>query len=163
MRVIGFLCLIVTVVATPAASAAGPKIQVVNFTADWCPVCRIFDPRLESAIETFDRRDVEVVRIDLTVTKTGTREQKDRFWAGFYNDMRSSGMMVIHKGYNGYPYTGYAAVIAADTKEPIVCFKGTVSASLIRRELEAAIERVVTTPPGQRRTAYSNCPDSFIS
>lgn len=143
------------------AMAGQAKVQLINFTADWCPVCRVFDPNLEQALEELHSPAFEWRTIDMTLTKTGTRDQKNRLWIDFFNNMRAADLMVVHTGYNGYPYTGYAVVLAADTKEPLVCMAGSVSVEDIKRQLQAALQRVENRPAGQRVPEGADCPPSF--
>lgn len=144
------------------ASASEAKIQVINFTAEWCPVCRVFDPNLHTAIDSMGDREVEWLSIDLTVTRTGSQDEKSRFWIDFFNEMRAADLMVVHSGYNGYPYTGYAVVLASDTKEVLVCMAGAQSSEQIGAQLKAAIIRVKNLSPGKRVPEGPDCPPSFL-
>lgn len=145
------------------ADAAPVKVQVINFTAEWCPVCKVFDPNLEQALHELQSSSFEWRTVDMTLTKTGTRDQKNRLWIDFFNNMKAADLMVVHKGYNGYPYTGYAVVIAADTKEPLVCMAGAMSRQDIKNQLTAALTRVSTRPAGKRVPQGADCPQSFLN
>ena len=163
MKKIVALLLSLFAVSLVSASATPAKVQIVNFTADWCPVCKVFDPNLERALHELNSPDFEWRSVDMTLTKTGTRDQKNRLWIDFFNNMRAADLMVIHTGYNGYPYTGYAVVIAADTKEPLVCMAGSISSADIKSQLKAALDRVNSRPAGKRVPEGADCPPSFTS
>tara|TARA_Y100000052_G_scaffold22253_2_gene22915 strand:- start:13517 stop:14017 length:501 start_codon:yes stop_codon:yes gene_type:complete len=145
-----------------AQSATTPKIQIVNFTADWCPACKVFDPRLTEALEQMADPGIEWLSVDLTITKTGSREQKNQFWMDFVNDMIAADLLLVHKGWNGFPNTGYAVVLAADTKEPLVCFMGAPPVDSLKLQLKEALSRVANRPPGHRVPEGADCPPSFL-
>ena len=145
------------------AEAQNTGIQVVNFTADWCPSCRVFDPRLHSALEELNDPGIESFSFDLTITRTGSQQQKTMFWANLLPQMSSLGLGKLHKGFSSYPYTGYAVVIAADTKEPLVCLMGPVSVEAIKQQLKAARSRAANRPRGQRVPEGADCPPSYLS
>lgn len=145
------------------AEADGAKVQVINFTADWCPNCRVFDPRLHQAIAELNDPAIESYSFDLTITRTGSQQQKTMFWANLLPDMRSIGLGSLHKGFAAYPYTGYAVVVAADTKEPLVCFMGPMSVEMLKQQLKASRSRVANRPQGKRVPEGADCPPSYLS
>lgn len=153
-----FLCLSLPVQAGDRTF----QVQVINFSAEWCPVCRVFDPRLDEVMESMPDPAIEWLTIDLTVTKDGSREQKNAFWQGFYTDMHVAGLERVHAAYNRYPYTGFAVVIAGDTKETLACLTGSQRASDIRDIIQTARSTVASRAPGHRRVSLASCPDAFL-
>lgn len=148
--------------ATAQTSQPSPKLQIVNFTADWCPSCKVFDPRLTQALNEMSNPEIEWLTVDLTVTKTGNREQKNRFWMDFVNDMIAADLLNVHKGWNGFPNTGYAVVLAADSKEPLVCFMGAPTVNALKLQLNEALRRVKSRRQGDRVPEGADCPSSFF-
>ncbi|WP_293613217.1 thioredoxin family protein [Ponticaulis sp.] len=156
------LLLAVFGLVTLPASAASRGIQIVSFTADWCPTCRVFDPALEDAVEHLSDRQIEWITVDLTDSRGASRERSFQMWADFRNDMQMRGMGQIYNAYNMHPYTGYAVVLAADTKEPLVCLMGLRDPRLIQQRLITSLNRVNAAPPGQRPVYGTDCPDSYL-
>ena len=63
--------------STALTAAAEPVLKIINFTADWCPNCRILDPRIDEALLSFEDGVIEVVRLDMTNAGRGASpEQK---------------------------------------------------------------------------------------
>ena len=164
LRAISGAVLFVTCLVAPAMAQGyqAPLVRVVNFTADWCPNCRIFDPRLEQALEQLHDQGFEAVKVDLTITRTGSQDERLAFWQRLPANMNAAGIGPLHKGFQAFPYTGYAVVVAADTLEPLVCFMGPVSVDYLKQQLTAAKVRVENLPRGQRVPEGADCPPSFL-
>lgn len=148
-------CLAMSALALPAAGE--PIIKVINFTAAWCPNCRILDPRLGEAVAAFDAHEVELVNLDMT--KAGrTYPEATRAEAL----AEAERLAQVHKvdelwaWYGGT--TGLAAVIAADTGEPIYCFNRLNKTSKIKDRLRLAKLLAEHAKPGNRRPERFNCP-----
>ena len=137
------------------------KVQVVNFTAEWCSACRIFDPRLREALVELNDPSIQWIPFDMTITRTGTAQQRKSFWDNLQTAMSSRGIGPLYKGFNGFPNTGYAVIIAADTKEPLVCVMGAIPVDRLKTQLLAAKQRVENRPQFQRVPEGADCPPSY--
>ena len=59
------------------SAAADPAVKIVNFSANWCPLCRVLDPRLADATDRFRDRGVTLVEVDMTgLTRSDDDAQK---------------------------------------------------------------------------------------
>ncbi len=52
------------VTASPLARAADATAMV--YWAEWCSACKILDPVLEEAVNTYDKAEMNIVRLDYT-------------------------------------------------------------------------------------------------
>jgi thiol-disulfide isomerase/thioredoxin len=139
-----------TAVAEPVSvqrSAMTPVLKVVNFTAEWCPNCRIFDPNLHAALEGFDDGTVELVTIDITDAAA---------WDASTERAIEANIIPIYNGYVGI--TGLAVLVAADTGEKIECLNRTLDAEGIAMMIDRSRDRVGTTAPGNRAVRSVMCP-----
>lgn len=143
------------------AAPSTAKVKVVNFTATWCPSCRIFDPRLEKALKELNDPEIAHIPIDLTVTRTGTMDDRVMFWGNLLQNMTNMGIGDLHEGFMGFPNTGYAVIIAADTQEPLFCTMGPVDVQYLKDSLKAAKTRVEFRPPNERVPEGADCPPSY--
>ncbi len=123
------------------------ELYVVNFTAEWCPNCRVLDPALYKALETIDRQSVQHIEFDMT-TPQRTNETFDKVngtvLAGVYGD------------YLGI--TGLVVMIAADSGEKIDCATRLMSADAIEASITNAVDIVRKKTPGTRETESILCP-----
>lgn len=146
-----------------AQSQPDVKVRVVNFTADWCPSCRIFDPRLHKALDELNDPSFEQISIDLTVTKTGSMDQRTKFWDGLPGYLETRHIGRLHSGFMGFRNTGYAVVIAADTQEPLFCTMGPIAVEDLKFGLLEAKRRVVERKPHDRVPEGADCPPSYLN
>lgn len=140
-----------------APASAEPVLRIINFTADWCPNCRVLDPRLAEALEAFPEDEIELVNLDMTKARSGSDQmtvinthndairRADSVKAGYLWDW-----------YGGR--TGIAVVIAADNGEPISCFMRVLSVDDIKDRLKIARILALRAPPGQRKPQGPDCP-----
>ena len=163
MRLAMLLFLFIAGAVGRPALADTPGLQIVNFTAEWCPTCRVFDPALHTVLDEMNNPSIELLAIDLTHSRGGTRQQKDKMWGDFLQRMRDEGMPQIYYAYNQFPYTGYSVVVAADTKEPVVCMRGALRPLMIESVLLAARRQVATQSAGNRLLREHNCPAPFLA
>ena len=141
----------------PVANAE-PAIRIVDFTASWCPNCKILDPRLAEAVDRFDSADVEIVTLDLTQTaRRYTPQQRANAQAEAIATAQAVKAGYVWDWYG--PTTGLAVVIAADTGEPITCFTPRQSTEQIAGEIRLARLMAIHAPPGQRQQGELACPD----
>lgn len=135
--------------ATPVAGEArkAPVLKIVNFTAEWCPNCRIFDPNLHAALERFDDGSVELVTIDITDAAA---------WDASTERAIEANIIPIYNGYVGI--TGLAVMVAADTGERIECLNRTLDTDGIAMMIDRSRTRVGETAPGSRAVRSVMCP-----
>ncbi len=122
-----------------AACAQTPTVRLVFFTADWCPNCRVLEPELARAVSRVSGAE----RVD--VDATDARSQAESAARA-----ERLGLARLYADYAGK--TGFAAIVAADTLEPIACITASFAAPEIEAELRRAITRVRTRPPLSRAT-----------
>ncbi|ACT58311.1 TlpA family protein disulfide reductase [Hirschia baltica] len=127
--------------------ASAQEVYLVNLTAEWCPNCKILDPRIDQAADRFKDGSVERVELDFTNGDTMSEAFKKvngTFIAGVFAD------------YAGL--TGLAVLVSADSGEKIDCINRTMSTDAIEMQIVAAREIVRTTPIGKRETGSIMCP-----
>ena len=132
---------------SPIATNAAPLVYVVNFTADWCPNCRVLDPRLAEAMAELKGAPVEQVTLDMTDgTTRGESFEKvnGTLLAGAYGD---------HVG-----VTGLVIMVAADSGEKLTCATRLMTAGVIRETIEQAVEQVRREQAGSRTNDSLLCP-----
>ena len=133
-----------------------PVIKVIRFTADWCPNCRVIDPRIDAAIEQFPAGLIEVVDLDMTETLGADDLEKLRIFADAIRLAERHKAAYLWDWYGGV--TGMSAIIAADNGEPISCINRALSRQDIVFRLREA--RILTNkaPPGGRKPRGPDCP-----
>ena len=143
--------------ASARLALAEPVIKVINFTAAWCPNCRILDPRLADAVADFDGDAIEQVNLDMTRTgQAYSDETRARAMAVAARLARQHKVDELWAWYGGT--TGLAAVVAADTGEPIYCFTRRDETRRIKDRLRLARLLAEHAQPGARRPEGYNCP-----
>ena len=106
-----------------------PDVYVVMFRADWCPPCKIVEPRLADALQSLRDPKIEFVNIDIS---------------GGYGDWNANAVFDrgIVRQYNDWMgVTGFAAIIDGDTKQTLGCVNmeyDTASMARHIRNLQAA-------------------------
>ena len=91
------------------ALPATPDVYVVMFRADWCPPCKVVEPRLADALQSLQDPRIEFVNIDIS---------------GGYGDWNANavfdrGIVAQYNKWMGV--TGFAAIIDGDTKQTLGC------------------------------------------
>lgn len=141
------MILVAAFMLTAAAPAPKPELYAVNFTAAWCPNCRISDPALSRALKAVSSPAVEEVRIDITNDKT---------WDVSTERVIAKGVIDVHNTYLGV--TGLIVLTAADTGERVSCLTARVDAEAMAILINRALARVRATPPGKRDVNDALCP-----
>ena len=143
-----YLCIAVN------TASAETRVRVVSFTADWCPTCRVFDPRLKTAIRETDPNSIVLSEFDLSETKSTTVRQQDTV-----HPIRAEQWKVgrIWRQYQGR--TGFAVLASFDTGEILGCISPEMSPRQIRERLTLAIKSSAETNPGSRPILGNDCPD----
>lgn len=130
-----------------ALPVAAQEILVVNLTADWCPNCKILDPRLEDAVSRF--RDGTVQQVELDFTNQTTMGEA-------FNKVNGTLAAGVYADYAGK--TGLGVLVAADSGETIECLNRTMTADVIELQIVAARELVRSTRIGTRDQGSVFCP-----
>ena len=152
-----FALLMACTLAAVPTSSAEPAVKIINFTADWCPNCRILNPRLDEAIDAFPPGSVERIDLDVTGARRGTPALDVA--AVHTEALRVAGAHKAAYLWNWYGgVTGIAVAIAADTGEPITCFMRPMSAKDIEKRLNLAKILAERGTPGQRKPEGPDCP-----
>jgi len=142
---IGITVMSLATLMTPTAAAQ--EVYLVNLTAEWCPNCKILDPRLDEASAKFKDGSVERIELDFTngqTMKAAFEEVNGTMTAGVFAD------------YAGL--TGLAVLVAADSGEKIDCVNRTMTSGAIEMQIEAAKTIVRNNPIGKRATGSILCP-----
>lgn len=138
------------------SKTADPVVKVINFTADWCPNCRIVDPRINEAIERFSDGEIELVELDMTDTWRAGDETKLRVFADAIRLADSHQAGYLWDWYGGV--TGLSAIISADNGEPISCINRALSVDEIEFRLKEAKVLTLKAPAGRRKPQGPDCP-----
>ena len=99
-----------TLFGISASAMPQPDLYVVMFRADWCPPCKVVEPRLDTALGNLRDPGIEYVEIDISnpsLSELGAHAAFDRDIVDQYN--RWLGL------------TGFAAIIDATTKQTLGC------------------------------------------
>jgi thiol-disulfide isomerase/thioredoxin len=153
MRILAaILAVCATLFAAPAMAAPKVELYAVNFTASWCPNCRISDPALRKALLGLSNPAIEEVRIDTS---------NDATWDASTQRAVDKGVVSVHNMYLGT--TGLIVLTAADSGERVACLTARIDADAMRLMITRALERVRTTPRGQRFTGDMLCPKPRVA
>lgn len=139
-------------------------VKIVNFTADWCPNCPSFNRKLDQVLKELNDPAIEIFDVDMTPVPARTPQASiQRYYSDYVKPtLEAHGAGGLYKGYSGWGGTGFAAIIASDTGEPLVCVTAFTSAVSIRENLKAAKDRVRFRPANQRVPEGPDCPPSFL-
>lgn len=140
----------------PYAAAADPSVKIINFTADWCPNCRILNPRLDEALEQFSAE--EAVRVDIDMT--GLRGEGETAKWALVEELKAQTLehqvRYLWDWYGGF--TGIAIIVASDNGEPLSCFNRGLTRTEIAGRIRESVNLARLAPPGGRRPEGPNCP-----
>ncbi len=138
------------------SSAADPAVKIINFSANWCPLCRVLDPRLDDAVDRFADQGVTLVEVDMTgLTRSGDDEQR-ALVAQLQALTSAHGAAYLWDWYGGH--AGIAIIIAADNGEPLSCITTPLSTSQIEDRLQESLVLAKRVKPGHRRPNGTDCP-----
>jgi thiol-disulfide isomerase/thioredoxin len=142
--------------ALVSGAAGEPVVKVINFTAEWCPNCKVLNPRLARALEGFDIGAVEFVSIDMTDLRGKGQDRKSQRIEELKAETLKHNVRYLWDWYGGY--TGLAIMVAADTGEPISCVAKIMTAEEIAERIAASLDAATHKPPGGRRPGGPDCP-----
>lgn len=155
MRYLIAALLMICAAVSPAS--AQPVLKVINFTADWCPNCRILNPRLDEAIEAFEAGSIERVDLDVTrLRRNSTMIERAEVQTELLEQAHSHQVAYLWDWYGGV--TGIAVAVAADNGEPITCFMRPMKADEIAQQLKLAKILAENGRPGTRKPDGPDCP-----
>lgn len=152
----GLIAALLVALAGAAPAAADPVVKVINFTADWCPNCRVVDPRIAEALTRFPDGEIDYVELDLTGARGGDQERKLAVFADAIRLAERHQAGYLWDWYGGV--TGLSAIIAADNGEPISCINRALSVDQIEFRLKEASILARKAPPGARKPDGPDCP-----
>lgn len=155
-RLAAFLVAATGALSQAPAAAADPVITVINFTADWCPNCRIVDPRIAEALTQFEADTIAYVELDMTEARGASEEKRLAIYADAIRLADSHQAGYLWDWYGGV--TGLSAIIAADNGEPISCINRTLTVEQIAFRLREAQILAAKAPPGARKPDGPDCP-----
>ncbi|MEL6754105.1 MAG: thioredoxin family protein [Pseudomonadota bacterium] len=133
-----------------------PIVKIINFTADWCPNCRIVDPRIDEVLERQVEGEFELVELDMTRTWRASDEEKMAVFADVIRTADAHKAGYLWDWYGGR--TGITVLIAADTGEPISCITAALDTDQIDFRFAEARILALRAPPGARKPDGPACP-----
>ena len=142
-------------VSTPSASAE-PSVKVVNFTANWCPLCRVLDPRLHDAVEMFEARGAVLVNLDQTRVTLSDDAAQTAIVESLQQLTASHDAAYLWDWYGGQ--AGIAVIIAADNGEPLTCITSALTTNQIADRIQESVILATRVRAGARRPKGTNCP-----
>ena len=135
------------ILAAPAQAKLTQQtdLYVVMFRADWCPPCKVVEPRLDQALNRLSDNTIEYVQIDITDSpriEISAHKAFDREIVPQYNKW--------------YGATGFAAIIDADTKKTLGC----VTMQYSTQDMMAHIRNLKTYADANSPITDFTCPDA---
>lgn len=143
-------------VSGAAAAYAEPAVKVVNFTASWCPNCRILTPRIEEAVAGFPEDEVMLVTIDMSDLRGKGQAVKWETVARLKAQTEAHQVRYLWDWYGGY--TGLAIIVAADNGEPISCLQLPMTRKQITERINEGHIIATHGKPGMRMPEGPRCP-----
>jgi len=146
----------VAFIAFCLSSAADPAVKIINFSANWCPLCRVLDPRLADAADRFKDRGVILVEVDMTGLTRSDDDAQKALIAQLQALTEAHDTGYLWDWYGGH--AGVAVIIAADNGEPLSCITTALSTSQIEDRLQESLILATKVKPGHRRPNGTDCP-----
>lgn len=138
-------------------AVAEPAVKVINFTADWCPNCRVLNPRLAEALDKIDTDDALRVDLDLTALRGNEDEaERAKMIEAIISQTYDHKVRYLWDWYGGF--TGIAVIVAADNGEPLSCLHRNLSANKMGDLIRESLVLAQYSPPGKRRPEGPDCP-----
>ena len=150
------LTIILVTLACALPATADPTIRVINFTASWCPVCRMLDPRLHDAVERFEDRGAILVNLDQTRLTRTDDIANATLMEGLHQLTASHNVAYLWDWYGGH--AGIAVIVAADNGEPLTCITSALTTNQIADLLQESVILATRVRAGARRPKGTNCP-----
>jgi thiol-disulfide isomerase/thioredoxin len=146
----------VAFIAFCLSSWADPAVKIVNFSANWCPLCRVLDPRLADAVDRFADHGVTLVEIEMTRLTRSDDDAQKALVAQLQALTAAHDAAYLWDWYGGH--AGIAIIIAADNGEPLSCITTALSTSQIEDRLQESLVLATKVKPGHRRPHGTDCP-----
>ena len=146
----------VAFIAFCLSSAADPAVKIINFSANWCPLCRVLDPRLADATDRFRDRGVTLVEVDMTGLTRSDDDAQKALVARLQALTAEHQAAYLWDWYGGH--AGVAVIIAADNGEPLSCITTALTTSQIEDRLQESLILATKVKPGHRRPDGTDCP-----
>ena len=146
---------LLAVLLVPLAEAE-PLVKVINFTADWCPNCRIIDPRIREAMERFDAGSIDYVELDMSPLRGASPAVREATYANAIRLASEHRADYLWDWYGGV--TGLSVVVSADTGEAISCIMRPMTVGEIEFRLIEAQILTARRPAGARMPDGPDCP-----
>jgi thiol-disulfide isomerase/thioredoxin len=124
------------------------ELWLVNLTAEWCPNCRVLDPRLDQAFTRYTDGAVRRQTLDFTSEAAS---------AGAFGQVNGTLLAGVYSDHLGV--TGLGVLVAADTGEKLACVQRTMSVEAIIARIEAARRQLRAERPGLRTLDAASCPE----
>jgi thiol-disulfide isomerase/thioredoxin len=137
-------------------ATAEPVVKVVNFSAKWCALCRVLDPRVEDAVEGFSDQGVVLVKMDMTDLDRSSDQEREAIIARLQALAASHGAAYLWNWYGGH--AGIVVIIAADNGEPLTCLSRALSLREIEDRVQESLILANKVRPGRRRPNGTDCP-----
>jgi len=136
---------------------AEPAVKVINFTADWCPNCRVLNPRLSEALDKIEPDDAVRIDLDLTALRGNENEaERAKMIKAIISQTYDHKVRYLWDWYGGF--TGIAVIVAADNGEPLSCLHRNLSANKMGDLIRESLVLAQYSPPGKRRPEGPDCP-----
>ena len=158
MRFLSTFALLVTAIAvastaTPASAQVidstyrvdAKDLYVMMFRADWCPPCKVVEPRLDRALQTLRDPRIEYVEIDISspgASEIAAHAAFDREVVPQYN--RWLGL------------TGFAAIVDATTKRTLGCVNVLYDAASMTSHIRTLKQQALR----DEQTVDFTCPEA---
>lgn len=135
---------------------AEPLVKVINFTADWCPNCRVIDPRIAEAVERFEAGSVGYVELDMTPLRGASPAERDQTVAAAILLAGGHKAAYLWDWYGGI--TGLSVIVSADSGEAISCIMRPMEVREIEFRLMEAQILTARREVGERMPDGPDCP-----
>lgn len=130
-----------------APIAAAQEVYLVNFTSEYCSVCKVLDPKLDAATQGYDPARMQRVVLDFTSPDTSQAAYD-----------RVNGTLLANPYADYVGVTGIGVLTAADSGETIECLVAGMSSDVMRSYIDRAVEVVREQPVGMRNQGSMFCP-----
>lgn len=123
-----------------------PDMYVVMFRADWCPPCKVVEPRLKNALGQMQDQRIEYVEID--ITDRGRTE---------ISAHKAFDLEIVPQYNRWYRITGFAVVIDSDTKQTLGC----INSDFDQASMQLHLKNLKTYATSNQVTTKMDCPPAY--
>ena len=133
--------------AGTSAIAAAQEVYLVNFTSEYCGVCKVLDPRLDEATADYPADRMQRLVLDFTTPESSQAA---------FDQVNGTLMANPYADYVGI--TGIGVLVAADSGETIECLTARMTPEVMVNFIDKAVEVTRTKPIGHRAGNALMCP-----